>query len=64
MSSTDRTREEILTNAVELQSPSTPVEERINISLQILQLEVLLDIRDALYRIENKEGVPKWGPKI
>ena len=59
MNKTDRTREEIFK---ELYS-SSPGEKLPPIALHLM-LEVLIDIRDALNRIESKEGVPKWGPKL
>ena len=68
MNDFNRTRDEILKEAISTaehpvftdRAPSVSKE----LSIQILQLEVLLDIRDALWRIEGKEGVRKWGPKL
>lgn len=40
---------------------STPVGKA---TVQKLCLEVLLDIRDTLLRMEMNSSTPKWGPKL
>ena len=56
----ERSRDEIEEDAQELEHLP---EARAIFVQNLMLLEVLLDVRDVLYRIE-KDRVPKWGIKL
>jgi len=61
----DRAKIEGLLQWLHPDNPDCKLDEpKIQVVLQKVQTQILLDIRDIVYRMAQNQGIDKWGPKI